>query len=102
MIFFYYFGDMVSSTRLTPDLVISKFDRKSKKYNVIFSGNHFEYKTEDFPYKPLTISREKNASNFRFLTLLLGAIAPTIFWDPGIKSYTSPISNPILEKFIRL
>ena len=48
MIFFYYFGDMVSSTRLTPDLVISKFDRKSKKYNVIFSGNHFEYKTEDF------------------------------------------------------
>lgn len=48
LIFFYYFGDYVNSTRPTPDLVVTRFEYNSKKYSVVFAGNHFEYKKEDF------------------------------------------------------
>lgn len=48
LIFFYYFGDYVNSTRPTPDLIIARFDVKSSKWSIAFSGNHFEYKKEDF------------------------------------------------------
>lgn len=48
LIFFYYFGDYVSSSRPKPDLIIARFDIKSHKWSIAFSGNHFEYKKEDF------------------------------------------------------